>query len=141
MDGTAPNTASLKWGMGEMAEKKTCVDTVSDRGGWHSFPCPNPAKYGEFCGVHSPEKQKERAAKRDAERGPTQWEIETARRQKERERITTLETSHAELLGAAKELLDWPSMRPPPRGLQQSPKVEGSVRKLQQAVNRASEVK
>ena len=79
-----------------MGEKKKCIKEVWNGVRWTHIRCTNRAKYGEFCGVHSPEKQKER---RDA-RGPAQWELDMAAKKAERERITRLESSHAELLGA-----------------------------------------
>jgi len=46
--------------------------------GWDHLQCPHPAKYGDFCGVHSPERKEARAT----ERGPTQYERDTANRRK-----------------------------------------------------------
>ncbi len=43
--------------------------------GYQEYQCSNSAKYGGFCGIHSPEKREERAAKR----GPTQAEQDLSR--------------------------------------------------------------
>lgn len=45
---------------------------------WNHYQCPNPAKYDQFCGIHSPEKQ----AEREKKRGPTKWERECAERKR-----------------------------------------------------------
>ena len=58
-------------------DKPRCIAEVSDLGGL-LFNCPNPAKYGKFCGVHCPEKK----AAREAKRGPSQWEREIADRKR-----------------------------------------------------------
>lgn len=79
-----------------MGEKKLCVHKKWRLGWRDGMPCKNKAKYGEYCGVHSPEKKKERAAAR----GPTQWELDVAARKAEHERVKALESSHAELLEA-----------------------------------------
>ena len=85
-----------------MGENKLCIH-AEWRSGWRDgLTCKNKAKYGDYCGVHSPEKQKERAAKR----GPSIWEIEYKRRNQEQERVKSLESSHAELLGALEELVE-----------------------------------
>lgn len=55
---------------------KTCADSVWDAGGWHRYPCPNRARYGDYCGLHSPEKK----AARRVKRGPTKYERECAMR-------------------------------------------------------------
>ena len=84
-----------------MGEKKTCVEEIWNGALWSRFRCTNNAKYGDYCGIHSPEKQEERRKKR----GPTQWELDMAAKKAERERITRLESSHAELLEALKFLM------------------------------------
>lgn len=52
------------------------------------------------------------------------------------EEIDTLESSHAELLKAAKRLLHWPSMH-----VTQSSDVKKAVKQLEQAITRATEEK
>lgn len=54
---------------------------------FRSHRCPNRARFGRFCGIHDPEK----AAKRRADRGPTQFEREIAARNVERRRVKGLE--------------------------------------------------
>ncbi len=54
--------------------QERCIECVYSPGAFTGFRCSNRAKYGAYCGVHSPEKQAERAVKR----GPTQWERECA---------------------------------------------------------------
>ena len=131
MVGTATNTASLKRGMGEMAR---CGVVVYGGGlDVRGHLCGNAAKYGEFCGVHSPEKKKER----EANRGPTEFEKSCTRRKKERDHIATLESSHAELLEAVKVLLHFPSMH---HAECQSVGVLALVKRLQKAIKNASEV-
>ena len=71
---------------------KRCEARVRDSGGYHPYPCANPAKYGDYCGQHSPEKRAERAAKR----GPTKWERECAARKRYREALTSLREALAE---------------------------------------------
>jgi hypothetical protein len=61
--------------------KKKCVERVHNDYGVGHHPCHNTAKFGEYCGVHDPEKRAERAAKR----GPTQFERRW-KAQKERQR-------------------------------------------------------
>ena len=63
--------------------KKICIKKVVDSTGYHFYPCANVAKYGDYCGVHSPEKRAERAAKR----GPSKWERECAMRKEYREAL------------------------------------------------------
>ena len=53
---------------------------------WHSTQCTNRRKFGDFCGVHSPEKKAERAKAR----GPTQYERDVARRKERRAQLDTL---------------------------------------------------
>jgi hypothetical protein len=64
--------------------KKPCKDTVWQNVGalGITFPCPHPAKYGEYCGIHSPEKKAERAARR----GPTRYERDCTARQNREDR-------------------------------------------------------
>ncbi len=64
-----------------------CVSTIRGIGGFRSFPCGNRARYGKYCGVHSPEKQAERAKAR----GPTQLDVEYAARATERDRVRDIE--------------------------------------------------
>ena len=52
-----------------------CIEYVADSWG-RDFRCDNRAKYGDYCGIHSPEQKAKRAAKR----GPTQFERECAAR-------------------------------------------------------------
>ena len=52
-----------------------CIHRVPDHTGFHTYACNNPTKHGEYCGVHSPERQAERKKKR----GPTQYDRERAR--------------------------------------------------------------
>lgn len=52
-------------------------------------------------------------------------------------RIATLESSHAELLEAAQDLLSWPSMHT----FDQTVDVSSAVKRLQAAVTRATEEK
>ncbi len=59
-------------------EKEKCKTMVSDPGGWHFYRCSRNAKYGEYCGTHSPEKIAERKEKR----GPNQYQKEVAREKK-----------------------------------------------------------
>jgi hypothetical protein len=85
-----------------LGRRDQCVTMVGKDWAYQNHRCPNRAKYGDYCGVHSPEKRKERMAKRDAERGPTRWDIEAA----ERKRVKALETSHAEVLKAIKWVVE-----------------------------------
>jgi hypothetical protein len=64
-----------------------CKDTVSDHTGWRSYPCGRKAKYGDYCGIHSPEQKMKRAKAR----GPTQFERDWAARKAEMERVKGLE--------------------------------------------------
>ncbi len=72
-----------------------CEKSVSDSGGWHSHPCGRPAKYGDYCGVHSPERRAERAK----QRGPTQFERDCAASAKGRKRISDMEAELTRLRG------------------------------------------
>lgn len=56
-----------------------CTATVSDTYSFHGHGCGNRAKFGEFCGLHSPEEQ----AKRRKARPPTQHEQRVARAERE----------------------------------------------------------
>jgi hypothetical protein len=59
-------------------DKKGCVATFSRPPHYtQMFECSNPAKYGDFCGIHSPEKREKRARGR----GPTEFERGCHRRQ------------------------------------------------------------
>jgi hypothetical protein len=64
-----------------------CMASVPDSIGWRSSQCSNARKYGDLCGIHSPEKQAERAKKR----GPTRFERECAARRKRATRERALE--------------------------------------------------
>ncbi len=77
-----------------MGEKKQCAKMTWESWLMRAVQCPYRAKYGDYCGVHSPEKKKERAAAR----GPTQYESDRAAEKAERKRVEALESSHAELL-------------------------------------------
>lgn len=57
---------------------KRCVEDIASAGGYQLFTCPNPAKYGDYCGTHCPERRAARAAKR----GPSKWERECAARKR-----------------------------------------------------------
>ena len=83
-----------------MGEKKLCIADVYSPGAWRSHPCDNPAKYGDFCGIHCPDKKKERAAQSPM----PQWERDFAHRKEEEKRVKALESSHAELLGEVDRL-------------------------------------
>lgn len=63
-----------------MSDKKHCVEEVTSHSGWDRSRCPNKAKYGDYCGTHSPERRAERAKKR----GPTLYERESAMRKEYR---------------------------------------------------------
>lgn len=65
-----------------MTKPKRCIARL--RGG-HSR-CYSRAKYGDHCGLHSQERKAERAVKR----GPTQFERDLAKRQREKERLGAL---------------------------------------------------
>jgi hypothetical protein len=67
-----------------MSEKK-CIETIWVRDSWSGRrePCGRKAKYGDYCGIHSPEKKAERAKKR----GHTRWERDMALREASNERI------------------------------------------------------
>ena len=67
-----------------MGDVKMCIETI--RRNWRSLPCGKPAKYGDYCGIHSPEKKAERAKAR----GPTQWEVDCANRKAEADELATL---------------------------------------------------
>ncbi len=69
-----------------------CKASVSGPGGFHTYPCSNLARYGDFCGIHCPEKRAERAAKR----GPTQWEKDCAERDQRRRELDALKALLAE---------------------------------------------
>lgn len=75
-----------------------CQESVPDVSGFHRFQCTNRAKYGPFCGIHSPEKKAERAAKRP----PTDFERRLARAQREADERDALE----EVLLYARRLLN-----------------------------------
>lgn len=113
-----------------MGEKKRCAKMKWEAWLGRLVQCPYRAKYGDYCGVHSPEKKKERAAAR----GPTQWELDNAARKAEFERIKALESSHADLLGAVRRLLHWPSMH-----TTQSSDVQKAVIKLKKVIKNAEE--
>lgn len=83
-----------------MTEKRMCIIEVSDAstGFFHRHPCKNSAKHGDYCGVHDPEKIKERTKKR----GPTQFERDCAQRRKENEYLESLKT----VVGAARNVCD-----------------------------------
>lgn len=66
-----------------MSDKKRCAGRVWDSGHWHSWQCTHPAKHGDYCGQHSPEKKAERAARR----GPSKFERESAMRQEYRDAL------------------------------------------------------
>ena len=85
-----------------MGEKKTCIEMMGSDWAYQRYRCPNRANHGEYCGVHSPEKQKERAAKR----GPTLAEMDRDHRKEERDRVKALESSHADLLGVLTKIRD-----------------------------------
>ena len=67
-----------------MGDVKMCIETI--RRNWRSLPCGKPAKYGDYCGIHSPEKKAERAKAR----GPTRWEVDCANRKAEADELATL---------------------------------------------------
>ncbi len=73
-----------------------CKASVPGFGGWRLVQCENNAKYGDYCGVHSPEKQAERAKAR----GPTRYERDCASRKRERERVKGLEALNDALVQA-----------------------------------------
>ena len=79
-----------------MGDVKMCIETIWRN--WRSLPCGKPAKYGDYCGIHSPEKKAERAKAR----GPTQWEVDCANRKAEADELATLRTE----LEKAKAALD-----------------------------------
>ena len=62
--------------MGEITEAKRCGGSFYNAAVSRRHQCQNIAKYGDYCGVHSPERQAERAQKR----GPTQFEREATNR-------------------------------------------------------------
>lgn len=39
-----------------------CIAKISDYTGFHFHRCKNRAKFGNYCGLHAPEKRKERRA-------------------------------------------------------------------------------
>ena len=47
---------------------KLCSAKTRDSVGFLTFLCGNQAKYGEYCGVHSPERQAERAIEKHCAR-------------------------------------------------------------------------
>ena len=75
---------------------------------WHPGRCPNKVKYGEYSGVHAPEK---RAERRKA-RGPSQLDQELAVLAKRKKHLTELEKEvdtyrrHALDLAVNREALD-----------------------------------
>ena len=75
-----------------------CIKTICSASIWGKtgHRCKNHARYGNYCGTHSPEKQKERRENRGPTHDEQRWEIEKA----ERARVKALESSHAELLKA-----------------------------------------
>ena len=119
-----------------MGEKKTCAASVTDRDGWDTYDCMNPAKYGDYCGVHSPEQKKKRAEAR----GPTQYELDMAARRSEQERVKALESSHADLLEALETIL---MMIPLPSltNTQDSVRLANIANISARAIKRAEEVK
>ena len=77
-----------------------CIELIADR--WTSWACRNEARYGNYCGVHSPEKKSERAAKR----GPTQFEQDLARNAALREELKQLRADNEQLRAEAAEERD-----------------------------------
>lgn len=76
-----------------------CKSEVYCPGGWSRVRCGNIAKYGEYCGVHSPEKQEERRKKRR----PTMAALKlaaTRRRSEEREFLLKIAEDSRALLVA-----------------------------------------
>lgn len=73
-----------------------CEGTVNDPGGFYTWPCANKAKYGAYCGIHSPQRIEERRIAR----GPTQFERNCAKRDKRAVHLTLLE----DIVEAAKDL-------------------------------------
>lgn len=67
---------------------------------WSHHQCSNTAKYGDHCGVHSPEKQ----AERRKARGPTQFEREIAGIRKAEERRNDQEAETRRLRKALEEI-------------------------------------
>lgn len=65
---------------------KKCIAAAWSGHGYGMVSCKNPAKYGKHCGVHSPERQAERAAKR----GPTQFERDLAIAKDRRQKLDAL---------------------------------------------------
>ena len=68
-----------------------CNETVSDPGGWTRHRCRNPGKYTSLkCGVHDPQKIKERAKRR----GPSKCAARKARKAERIERAAKEITRH-----------------------------------------------
>jgi hypothetical protein len=63
--------------------KDMCKAKLYGSTSYRGYQCANRAKYGDFCGTHSPEKKAERAAKR----GPTWNDLEFNRSEKRQEVI------------------------------------------------------
>ncbi len=77
-----------------------CKDTVWNGTYSRSSPCPNNAKFGDYCGVHSPEEK----ARRRQERGPTLFERQLASsKRRERER-NAKDRALKKLLGLVEEM-------------------------------------
>ena len=78
-----------------------CTERVWQSLRWATERCPNPGKYASGkCGIHDPQKIKERAERR----GPCQATRDARARNAERKRVETLEAEHKSLLAFAVEL-------------------------------------
>jgi hypothetical protein len=79
---------------------KKCIQTGTGWDGWRSHPCRNNAKYGDYCGTHSPEKKAKRAKKR----GPTECQLSSERRKAEANNLQALQDALRPFAEAAAEL-------------------------------------
>jgi uncharacterized protein (DUF58 family) len=86
-----------------MSELKRCHANMTDSTGWHRTRCQNPAKYESGrCGIHDPDKVKERAAARP----PSVWEERYREAAHERLRIKQLQSVMKEVDELLK--MSWP---------------------------------
>ena len=86
---------------GQPIDATRCRASVWD--GFTHSQCAHRAKYGDWCGVHDPD----RAAARAAKRGPTRFEREhAARKARERSRKAELDGLRAQLAAAQRALVD-----------------------------------
>ena len=111
--------------------RHACTATVYPNGWIRGYQCTNAAKYGDHCGIHSPEKQAER---REA-RGPTRFERELASIKAQGAKRRELEESNSRRLDILRNIV---SVWGPPANMTRR-QTERFLKRMAEAVQLARE--